>query len=148
MIGTVLWVKICLAIDDLALNSVKFRISLMLLWTWAKRLEDGFDGENRQNLRHFIFRDVKPATLTLRPNYEANFGEEETDQREEDTKELASYCISAVRKDKSSGDDEKDRKQELVRIPTLAIFHKLATGRGVPHSFVGAYKEHGRSTSN
>jgi hypothetical protein len=27
--------------------------------------------------------------------------------------------------------------QEVVRVPTMAIFHKLAAGSGVPHTFVG-----------
>ena len=28
------------------------------------------------------------------------------------------------------------RLKPLARIPTCAIFHKLTTGRGVPHSFI------------
>lgn len=28
-------------------------------------------------------------------------------------------------------------KRELVRIPTCAVFHKIASGKGVPHTFVG-----------
>ncbi|KAK7457024.1 hypothetical protein VKT23_010327 [Stygiomarasmius scandens] len=38
-------------------------------------------------------------------------------------------------------DPEDDTKswvqQEVVRVPTMAVFHKLASGRGVPHTFVG-----------
>lgn len=27
-------------------------------------------------------------------------------------------------------------KRELARIPTVAVFHKLTSGKGVPHSFI------------
>jgi len=31
----------------------------MIFWTWAKGLEDEFDGSNRRNLRHFISIEVQ-----------------------------------------------------------------------------------------
>ena len=40
----------------------------------------------------------------------------------------------------SARDQTEDRK-ELVRIPTCAIFHKFASGKGVPHSFVGFIRQ-------
>jgi len=107
----------------------------MVLWTSAKGLEDAFDGANRQNLRHFIFRDVKPTTIALRPETEGN--EQEAKENEDEAEfESATYYISTLRQDGFSS-EEKNVRQEVVRIPTMAVFHKLSAGRGVPHTFVG-----------
>lgn len=100
----------------------------MLFWTWAKRLEDKFDGKNRKNLRHFIVAGDKGiVTMTAR-------GPEvgEIDESESDSVDRYYYYAN----DKLATEREEARK-ELVRIPTCAIFHKFAAGRGVPHSFVG-----------
>ena len=46
--------------------------------------------------------------------------------------------------DKNKNDSILERpedRRELVRIPTCAIFHKFAAGRGVPHSFVGFIRQ-------
>lgn len=43
----------------------------------------------------------------------------------------------------SQDTDEGDRK-DLVRIPTCAIFHKLAEGKGVPHTFIGTSRRNFR----
>ena len=32
-----------------------------------------------------------------------------------------------------------DQRREIQRIPTFAIFHKLAVGKGIPHTFVGEF---------
>ena len=41
----------------------------MIFWTWAKGLEDEFDGSNRRNLRHFISFEAqiseKPTQVAL-----------------------------------------------------------------------------------
>ncbi|KLO05737.1 potassium transporter [Schizopora paradoxa] len=39
----------------------------MTFWTWAKGLEDRFDGKNRKNLRHFIMED-EHANIHLLPH--------------------------------------------------------------------------------
>ena len=38
-------------------------------------------------------------------------------------------------------DEEDEGRRELVRIPTCAVFHKFASGKGVPHSFVGFVRQ-------
>ena len=40
-----------------------------------------------------------------------------------------------------SGVEKEEDRRELVRIPTCAIFHKFASGKGVPHSFVGFIRQ-------
>jgi KUP system potassium uptake protein len=47
-------------------------------------------------------------------------------------------------RDKNASDSihgEPEDRRELVRIPTCAIFHKFASGKGVPHSFVGFIRQ-------
>ena len=127
---------------------------LMLFWTWAKvlkiltcfpftrshlyqRLEDRFDGANRRNLRHFIVTgekgQVAPPTRDLgRPGSITS----EVDEADSDYVQEQYYYFP---RDKTATEDE-DRR-ELVRIPTCAIFHKFAAGKGVPHSFVGFIRQ-------
>ncbi|THV03032.1 potassium transporter [Dendrothele bispora CBS 962.96] len=112
-------------------------VSIMVLWTWARGLEDTFDGANRQNLRHFLFRDVKSTSLSLRPGVE-EVEEEQAESDDENELESATYYISTLARD---GSDEKNDRQEIIRIPTMAVFHKLSSGRGVPHTFVGLTRQ-------
>jgi len=47
-------------------------------------------------------------------------------------------------RDKSGSDtiqEQPEERKELVRIPTCAVFHKFAAGKGVPHSFVGFIRQ-------
>jgi len=42
--------------------------------------------------------------------------------------------------EKETGDDdsvESDKRNELPRIDSCAVFHKITSGRGVPHTFTG-----------
>jgi hypothetical protein len=90
-------------------------------------LEDDFDGQNRMNLRHFIGLNESKKPLS-----------------DDDNSSVAEYPLSYyyVQNPSMYGPiDEKtvERRIEIERIPTFAIFHKLASGKGVPHTFVGEF---------
>ncbi|KIK69708.1 hypothetical protein GYMLUDRAFT_34109 [Collybiopsis luxurians FD-317 M1] len=104
---------------------------VMVFWTWAKGLEDEYDGVNRQNLRHFIWREDKKVNKN-----EAN----DEDIQEEEEPDSAYYYLPT--QTFSSRDEGLSiEKRELTRIPTMAVFHKLTVGRGVPHTFVGFIRQ-------
>ncbi|KAF8631980.1 hypothetical protein AX15_002091 [Amanita polypyramis BW_CC] len=98
---------------------------VMLLWTWGKKLEDHFDGSNRQNLSRFIQEDHgtdnKAALVDDPPAgvIDRTCG--------------LTYASGATHR---PGPEEKE-KRELVRISTCSIFHKSSRGPGIPHTFVG-----------
>ncbi|CUA70967.1 High affinity potassium transporter [Schwanniomyces occidentalis] [Rhizoctonia solani] len=111
---------------------------LMWFWTWAKGLEDEFDGANRRNLRHFIILDqvdhddkfsssaIIPAhSQTSTVNQEVTFVNDQfAPENELDNEKLGLYLLS----------DSKERRL-LPRVETTAVFHKLSAGKGVPHAF-------------
>ncbi|SJL07638.1 uncharacterized protein ARMOST_10988 [Armillaria ostoyae] len=120
---------------------------LMWLWTWGKGLEDAFDGQNRQNLRDFIRKDEKlQVTFHLDGDAENDAVEDEVDDDDDDTYSISRYYYvphpSKTISNAVDGDAHPKallRQRELVRIPTCAVFHKIAEGQGVPHSFIGFY---------
>ncbi|CAE6398379.1 unnamed protein product [Rhizoctonia solani] len=112
-------------------------MSIMWFWTWAKGLEDEFDGANRRNLRHFIMLDsvgsdekvssaVVPAHSHISTmNQEITFVDEQLATEEElENEKLGLYLLA----------DSKERRL-LPRVETAAVFHKLSAGKGVPHAF-------------
>jgi len=104
-------------------------LMIMTLWVWAKRLEDDFDGQNRMNLRHFI-----------------GINESKKPVSDDDISTEAEYPLSYyyIQNPLMYGPfDEKTTEQrvDIERIPTFAIFHKLASGKGVPHTFVGFIRQ-------
>ncbi|KZO92922.1 potassium transporter [Calocera viscosa TUFC12733] len=126
---------------------------VMIFWSWAKGLEDNFDGVNRHNLRHFIVNSAnKPhgnvigdgikigktsahnfstmATLTQGSGGDENSTEEDVISKE-DSKPDALYLVS----------EDKTFVRELNRVPIMAIFHKIAGGKGVPHTFYAFLKQ-------
>ncbi|KAG8908676.1 hypothetical protein FRC01_007308 [Tulasnella sp. 417] len=131
----------------------------MFFWTWGKGLEDHFDGMNRKNLRHFIVVDEsdnsrekrirkrvtstqassKPATLTYvaGDTIKSQGGDEEVDE-DDDSPEgsvKANQTLYLV------PEDESQPRRHLARLPTCAVFHKLTSGRGVPHTFYGFLRQ-------
>ncbi|KIY46736.1 potassium transporter [Fistulina hepatica ATCC 64428] len=98
--------------------------SVMLFWTWAKGLEDEFDGVNRQNLKHFIYQQESSASLGP-----------DADETEEGNDPEYYYL-----EDKPSVDAPQVRRT-LTRIPTCAVFHKVTPARGIPHTFVGFVRQ-------
>ncbi|QRV99501.1 high affinity potassium transporter [Ceratobasidium sp. AG-Ba] len=112
---------------------------IMWFWTWAKGLEDEFDGANRRNLRHFIMLDtIDPGTKTPVPNMatipvhpsqsinqEITFTDDQLATEEDlENEKLGLFLLS----------DNKERRP-LPRVETAAVFHKLSAGKGVPHAF-------------
>jgi KUP system potassium uptake protein len=120
----------------------------MVFWTWAKGLEDKFDGANRRDLRHFISKVVSerissPSALTPIP-----LSLQPVDSKQDD--------IVATKLPESSPPAEDQEMVEtfqmflnvggqesvpLTRMSTLAVFHKLSSGKGVPHTFYGFLKQ-------
>lgn len=129
-----------------------YSMTVMLLWTWAKvssflpkfhflcsiqliqSLEDEFDGANRRNLRHFIQQDQKNnATLQLGTTDDNSIeGEDEVTMESDPT-----YYYVSNEKHSLDSSGDMDDKRKLMRIPTCAVFHKIARGKGVPHTFIG-----------
>jgi KUP system potassium uptake protein len=91
-------------------------------------LEDEFDGQNRMNLRHFIGSSESEKPIS-----------DNDDVTSEVEYPLSYYCIQNPRLDGPIDDKAVEQRMEIQRIPTFAIFHKLASGKGVPHTFVGEF---------
>ena len=125
----------------------------MVFWTWAKGLEDEFDGANRRNLRHFISKVIteKPAapsnTLMHRPlsSRAVDFVEEDVSiakQAGEDPELADAQDADAITETiQLLLDAGGQEKIPLPRMSTMAIFHKLSSGKGVPHTFYGFLKQ-------
>jgi len=111
----------------------------MLFWTWAKRLEDRFDGTNRRNLRHFIIATEK-GDVALPAGAPPPLVSEADELTVGDSVQQY-YYYARDRTAYDSAAEKDEDKRELVRIPTCAIFHKFASGKGVPHSFVGFIRQ-------
>lgn len=104
-------------------------------------LEDRFDGANRRNLRHFIVSGEK-GEVTIPTNEKAQSVASDNEEHDELASVQERYYYFA--RDKTISDslhEQAEDRRELVRIPTCAIFHKFASGKGVPHSFVGFIRQ-------
>ncbi|KAF9525089.1 potassium transporter [Crepidotus variabilis] len=107
--------------------------AIMVHWTWARGLEDTFEGKKRMNLRYFIGQSSRTPSINF------SDGEDSIDV------DPQPYCFMKL----GGPDSEKHRidsqslqvETELQRIPTCAVFHKTTSGRGVPHSFVGFIRQ-------
>ncbi|KAJ7029293.1 potassium transporter [Mycena alexandri] len=109
-------------------------IILMLIlsfWTWAKGLEDKFDGEHRENLRHFII----PETGQDEPE------DEDAEEAEEDIKPKDLQYFYRAEADSEKGEKGESELLPLVRLPTCAVFHKFARGQGAPHTFTAFVRQ-------
>ena len=101
---------------------------IMIFWVWAKSLEDKFDGKTRMNLRHFIGQS---RHVPVSPTDE---GEVYYYMRNR-----APYSsVEDVTENESR--DSKSRGKELQRISSCAVFHKIASGKGVPHTFISEFR--------
>ncbi|KAF8882060.1 potassium transporter, partial [Gymnopilus junonius] len=108
--------------------------SIMVLWVWAKSLEDTFDRKNRMNLKHFIHQTPK-----IREEQPPDNGHDPDDDQTADEHDELSYYfyeVSSTRGSVKFADEKPGEKRELQRIPSAAVFHKITTGKGVPHTFV------------
>jgi KUP system potassium uptake protein len=121
----------------------------MVFWTWAKGLEDEFDGANRRNLRHFISKVIseKPTSstaLTQRPQASRAVGFEEEDtgvNKESEATPVVTEDQELTETVQLFLDVGGQEKIPLPRMSTMAVFHKLSSGKGVPHTFYGFLKQ-------
>ena len=102
-----------------------------------QRQEDRFDGAKRRNLRHFIVAGEKGgvAIQTDGRPHSISYADELDDS---DSIEQQYYYYAS---DKIADEEQDEDRREIVRIPTCAIFHKFAAGKGVPHSFIGFIRQ-------
>jgi KUP system potassium uptake protein len=112
----------------------------------SQRLEDNFDGSTRENLRHIILckdedspYDEKLSQATEERTIVDNLPRVTIGELHNDN--IPRYILSRQESNDSDVGLRKamTTKKPLARIPTCAIFHKLTTGRGVPHSFASEY---------
>jgi KUP system potassium uptake protein len=98
----------------------------MIFWVWARHLEDTFDGKTRMNLRHLIGQARRRSASPIEEGEIYYY-----------LRDHASHTS-----EKGTGDDESvedDKRKELPRIDSCAVFHKITSGRGVPHTFSGRF---------
>lgn len=126
---------------------------LMVFWTWARGLEDEFDGKNRKNPRSFLVS--RPNSR--RPQTPLGENQDAGKLTSDDVLEMDMLPQLTHRGTTSNvHDDEEDFKvpdtltfvdensneeMGIVRLPTCAVFHKLTAGKGVPHAFYGFIKQ-------
>ncbi|KAI0032636.1 potassium transporter [Vararia minispora EC-137] len=94
---------------------------LMVFWNWAKGLEETFDSRSRRQLSDIIVGRTE---------------EEETPEDDmEDARTL--FCLA------SDGDEKgaDEGRRELGRVPLLAVFHRMAHEKGVPHSYISFIRQ-------
>jgi KUP system potassium uptake protein len=120
------------------------RTIFMVFWTWAKGLEDQFDGVNRRNLRHIITIEAtedahaqpagspQPTNKTIEFDIDTSNPEDSnaTGMKEPQTEKRLQFFL-----------DSGAQRINLPRVSTMAVFHKLATGKGIPHTFYGFLKQ-------
>lgn len=143
-------------------------VVFMLFWTWARGLEEKFDGSNRVNLRYFILsgpedeqpqlhqhqlertsqelHPIRPALATEMHGLGEKQAEDEataesTPVEGEEEQELTEKPVKFYMADDIGPPGKVKHRRELERIQTCAIFHKSTMGKGVPHSFVGFIRQ-------
>jgi len=79
------------------------------------------------NLSHFIRHSPKG-------------GSHDMDDQSSDDHDTSYYFLpkgaNSVN-DQKLVDEKSAERKELQRIPSCAVFHKIASGKGVPHTFIG-----------
>ncbi|KAK7685859.1 hypothetical protein QCA50_011206 [Cerrena zonata] len=125
-------------------------MAFMTFWTWGRELEDDFDNHNRRNLRDIIIkRDIQhpgqPASsfqYSIGPTSlpESSMTSQDGEQRMDEMYYVVDRRAS-LDEEKGALRPEDMKLKALARIPTCAVFHKLTPGQGVPHSFVGFFRQ-------
>ena len=97
-------------------------------------LEDEFDGANRRNLRNFIVAGeaIFENKSDLNEDPICSGG---SDIEVAEPEGAISLATSSPRL--FIADDKGQPTRPLAVLPIMAIFHKFASGKGVPHTFVG-----------
>ena len=100
-----------------------------------KRLEDHFDGTNRQNLAQFIQENNGTDSQTTLENATS------TGEVAREVQGLSYIASQRHRLSEELKESELEEKRELVRISACAIFYKFSRGPGVPHTFVAFIRQ-------
>jgi len=135
----------------------------MVFWTWAKGLEDTFDGANHRNLREIVVheKDMVIPGRALMTQDTQHLGavtplDEKTKANELGEADEIEFDLSSSAPRRPyenvpvvSEEQEKEvlfllselgeKRVALPRLSTCAVFHKMTSGQGVPHTFVGKY---------
>ncbi|KAH8091723.1 potassium transporter [Cristinia sonorae] len=116
---------------------------IMAFWTWARSLEDDFDGNNRRNLRHIIVRrDVDNALeVAISPRDNEDNGSLNSEKKSKYYVMEEDYTPHHGGNGEVESETSEIGLKVLARIPSCAVFHKLSTGPGVPHSFVSFFRQ-------
>jgi len=121
---------------------------LMIFWTWARGLEEDFDGTNRRNLHDFLI----PNNVSSDPGVVSD-----DTNNSDDSPGLQLRRVSITRRrpplpgitedgelrrdSLTFIDDETGTEIDLVRLATCAIFHNLSSGNSIPHDFYGFLRQ-------
>ncbi|KAG8800880.1 hypothetical protein FRC19_008514 [Serendipita sp. 401] len=127
--------------------------AFMVFWTWAQGLEDQFDGTNRHDLHHIISEELI-QTMSYSPAIHFNprlCRNSDADVTKLELPHLAdvvdddgsskSEVIPYIQEELKLYLDTGDEKIPLSRMSTMAIFHKISSGKGVPHAFYSFLKQ-------
>ncbi|EKM57720.1 uncharacterized protein PHACADRAFT_251527 [Phanerochaete carnosa HHB-10118-sp] len=117
---------------------------IMLFWSWARGLEDAFDGNHRSDLQHVIVRQQLQTATSEYDAPEIGYEHRQEDRFNDGSSESEKYYIcdpedrivSTILPSK-----EYNALLQLARLPTCAVFHRMTSGKGVPHSFAAFIRQ-------
>ncbi|KAF8521952.1 potassium transporter-domain-containing protein [Hysterangium stoloniferum] len=115
-----------------------FLLTLMVFWTWARGLEEEFDGVNRKNLRHFII----PVDGGEEAGPKAEVVSSDESQEIEKNDHEAALNSRVVPRTLHLADDTGHPSGQVAVLPIMAIFYKFGSGKGIPHAFVGFLRQY------
>jgi len=82
------------------------------------------------NLRHFIHQDSKNSGVS-------SDEDEISDQQDDISYFFYKESPAATLSDSKFVEENTGERKDLQRIQSCAVFHKIASGKGVPHTFIG-----------
>lgn len=106
---------------------------MVVLKPSVQGLEDAFDGNHRSDLQHVIVRE-HTEEIVGHPIAEVRYEDDNASELTENyfVCDPTRHVLDEVLPTKDS-----DSLLQLARLPTCAVFHRLTSGKGVPHSFAG-----------
>jgi KUP system potassium uptake protein len=104
----------------------------------AQGLEEQFDITSRRRLERFIVLSDNDEDLNDAVD---NASIIEVSDKISERDATAYYIVPPLNVKNGSEQMEHAERQELGKLPLLAVFHKMAHERGVPHSFTGTFPD-------
>ena len=108
-------------------------------------LEDAFDGANRRDIHRLFLRKDGKDDRSRVSAVDDDVLEEVAYTQEEDDIAREKYFIrhddDGLALPAFAGGGNMPPQVELARLPICAVFHRLTTGRGVPHSFASFIRQ-------